>query len=157
MVRQGHFFLRSSQTREQMADTYDKQQRLQAGVASFVDPGSTTLDVLGSITQMMKIYPDNTSDEYKALAQTARNETAFLSAGAIALQSSPLLQQRLGTGLAACAQVAELLKRRQAETLYNKAIDKTLGIKSIQEKGFGKVAEGLISQSSLITFERGGP
>ena len=118
-----------------MADTYDKQQRLQAGVASFVDPGSTTLDVLGSITSMMKIY-DKDSDEYKALEQTAKRETAFLTSGAIALQSSPLLQQRLGTGLAACAQVSELLKRRQAETLYN------------------KVAEGLISQTSLITFDR---
>ena len=100
-----------------MADTYGKQQQLQAGVASFVDPGSTTLDVLGSITQMMKIY-DKDSDEYKALEQTAKRETAFLTSGAIALQSSPLLQQRLGTGLAACAQVSELLKRRQAETLY---------------------------------------
>ena len=139
-----------------MADTYGKQQQLQAGVASFVDPGSTTLDVLGSITSMMKIY-DKDSDEYKALEQTAKRETAFLTSGAIALQSSPLLQQRLGTGLAACAQVSELLKRRQAETLYNKAIDKTLGIKSIQDKGFGKVAEGLISQQSLITFERGPP
>ena len=38
------------------------------------------------------------SDEYKALEQTAKRETAFLTSGAIALQSSPLLQQRLGIG-----------------------------------------------------------
>ena len=74
-----------------MADTYGKQQQLQAGVASFVDPGSTTLDVLGSITSMMKIY-DKDSDEYRALEQTAKRETAFLTSGAIALQSSPRLR-----------------------------------------------------------------
>ena len=47
--------------------------------------------------------------------------------------------------------VEEIIREK---TLYNKAIDKTLGIKSIQDKGFGKVAEGLISSPSLITFER---
>ena len=126
-------------------------------MASFMDPAKTTLDTLGSITQLMKIYAPTAggeeSAEYQALRKTAEHETAFLTAGVIALNSSPLLQQRLGTGLAAGAQVAELLKRRQAETLYNKAIDTTLKIQSIQNKGFSRATKDLYGNGTLIDYK----
>lgn len=72
------------------------QKRLETGFAHFVDPKSTTLDVLGSIKHLMSIHEEG-SDEYKALQQIAKAESANVTAGAIALQSSPLLQEKLGT------------------------------------------------------------
>ena len=132
---------------------YASQKKLESGFAHFVDPQSTTLSVLGSIKHLMSIH-DEGSDEYKALQQIAKAESANVTAGAIALQSSPLLQEKLGTGFQAAQAVSELLQRRRAESLYNAAIDKTLAIDSIKAKGFGKRAEELIAQDGLITFAR---
>ena len=130
---------------------YASQKKLENGFAHFIDPQSTSLDVLGSIKHLMSIHSE-TSDEYKALQQIAKAESANLTAGAIALQSSPLLQEKLGTGFQAAQAVSELLQRRRAESLYNAAIDKTLKIDSIVAKNFGKRAEDLITQDGLIKF-----
>ena len=135
-----------------MAD-YASEKKLEAGFAHFVDPASTTLDVLGSLRHLMQLH-EKDSDEYRALQGIAKAETATLTAGAIALSSSPLLQENLGTGLSAASAVSELLRRRKAETIFNSAIDKTLGIDSIKAKGFGARAEEPISKDSLITYTR---
>ena len=132
-----------------MADSYQKEKQLESSFANFVDPSATSVDILGSIRSLMKFHKDS-DKEYEELQKLGKNESKWLLAGVVALNNSPLLQQKLGTGFAAASAVSELLKRREAERIYNDAIDKALDSNELKGNEFGKVARRLINESPLV-------
>ena len=108
-----------------MGDTRARELAVNESFANFKDPAGSTLDILGSIQSMMKFY-EKEQPEYKRLQALGRTETKFLNAGILALQNSPMLQEKLGTGFTAASTVADLLKKRTAESIYNAALDNAL-------------------------------
>ena len=108
-----------------MGDTRARELAVNESFANFKDPAGSTLDILGSIQSMMKFY-EKEQPEYKRLQALGRTETKFLNAGILALQNSPMLQEKLGTGFTAASTVADLLKKRTAESIYNATLDNAL-------------------------------
>ena len=108
-----------------MGDTRARELAVNESFANFKDPAGSTLDILGSIQSMMKFY-EKEQPEYKRLQALGRTETKFLNAGILALQNSPMLQEKLGAGFTAASTVADLLKKRTAESIYNQTLDNAL-------------------------------
>ena len=111
-----------------MGDIRRSELAVNQSFANFKDPNASTLDTLGSIQAMMKFYEGEGGNDaalttLKTLGQT---ETKWLVAGITALEKSPMLQHKLGTGYNAAAQVSEMLKKRQAAKIYDETLDQAL-------------------------------
>ena len=136
-------------------DSYQKQMQLESTLAGFERPEMTTMDILSSIKMLKENYKDD--DKVLADLQTiAKAESDMLVKSIQSLNSSPLLQQKLGHSFQSAMQLSSLLRQQQARNITSAALNKmlddsdlsnTLGAKNIALVG-GKPLIGPDSSSA---------
>ena len=132
-------------------ESYAKEKQLEQSVAAFNEPGQTTMEILSSIQSLMAFH-DKNSQEYKHLQALGHAESSRILSGCVAINSSEILRQRLGTGWSAANAASRLMQARQAQKIYESAIDGTLELQPIQDAGFGQNALDLIAKTKLVNF-----
>ena len=91
----------------------------------------------------------STNPETSALDDLAKAESGFIVASAKALQSSELLESKVGHSWEGVMAVSSLLRQRQAERIANSALDKMLS-ESKSDETFGKNATDMVNRERFI-------
>ena len=111
----------------------DKMKQIERAVANDTAPSLSSVDVLSSLklfgTLRKQLSDTDISSAEKAIIA---EELKYLDAGMIAVSKNPILSHKFGGGFSGCMAVAELLKERNSQRIYNKVIDDALqGYKGI--------------------------
>ena len=96
----------------------------------------------------MMAFHDPGTAEYKALRRIGQTETKWLVQGVRALENSKMLQEKLGRSFSAASTVADLLRRRESERVYNDTLDTVGNLTGVNS--FTQDARRLINQAQLI-------
>ena len=108
----------------------DKMKQIERAVANDTAPSLSSVDVLSSL-KLFGTLRKQLSDTDISTAIIAE-ELKYLDAGMIAVSKNPILSHKFGGGFSGCMAVAELLKERNSQRIYNKVIDDALqGYKGI--------------------------
>ena len=106
-----------------MASSFDAQQKLEALITNDTAPSMSTIDILSSL-KLIKHWEDDTSTT--ASSKIAKEELKYLNAAMNAMDKTPALTNRFGSGFQGAMAISSLLKQRQAERVYNKIIEDVL-------------------------------
>ena len=111
----------------------DKMKQIERAVANDTAPSLSSVDVLSSLKLFGTLRKQlNDEDISNAEKKIISEELKYLDAAMVAVSNNPILSHRFGGGFGASMAVAELLKERQSERIYNDVIDKALeGYKGI--------------------------
>ena len=112
---------------------------LQNSVAGDVTRTLSTVDILASLKALDHDYQNPT---VKAIAD---NEKAYLTQAMNAINNNAMLSLKFGNGLEGAMAVAGLLKQRNAERIYQEALDPYAS--NVQSKELGLLSSGSSSVS----------
>ena len=90
---------------------------LQNSVAGDVTRTLSTVDILASLKALDHDYKNG------VVAEIARNEKAYLTQAMDAINNNAMLSLKFGNGLEGAMAVAGLLKQRNSQRIYEKALD----------------------------------
>jgi len=116
--------------------------------------GASNLPVLSSIDTLASLkaidYFNKRTSPDDVIGQIARSELAFLTQGMEAVSTNPFLSQKFGSGLEGAMAIANLIKLRSSENMYNKVID------TYANKVPNREAELLADKKQTVNWGSGG-
>ena len=120
---------------------------LQSSVAGDVSKTLSTVDILASLKAL------DYDHKNEAIAEIARNEKAYLSQAMAAINQNAMLSLKFGNGLEGAMAVAGLLKQRNSQRIYEKALDPFA--EQVDSKELGLLSGGRSSVRLGTGRERG--
>ena len=107
---------------------------LQNSVAGDVTRTLSTVDILASLKALDHDYKN------PIVAEIAKNEKAYLTQAMNAINNNAMLSLKFGNGLEGAMAVAGLLKQRNSQRIYEKALDPYA--QEVSSKELGLLAGG---------------
>jgi hypothetical protein len=129
-----------------MSNSFEGQQKISQLITNDVSAQNpSTIDILSSL-KLIGHFED--AGVQKTVAgQIAQKEIEYLKLGMTAIQSNPALSNKFGNGFSGSMAVAQLLKQKQSERIYDDIMNSILETSDVFKKD--NVIKGLNNGSGV--------